>query len=174
MKTTILEKVEQIENDRIDLLNKLAEYDEDKLNCKPASGKWSVLQIINHLIISEKLSVIYIKRKLSGKNGLGKATLKSKINAFVLRYGLLLPLKLKAPENVSNLPDYDSFENIKQNWDKVRKSFVSIIIDLPDDMLDKDIFKHPTVGKMNIEGAIDFFDSHFKHHRKQIYSLLTK
>ncbi len=174
MKTKILERMEQIERDRNDLLEKLAAFDDEYLNKKPQPGKWSVLQILNHLIKSEKLSVIYIKRKVSGNSIPEQSTFKSKINAFILHFGLRLPIKLKAPDNVSDLPDYDTFENVTQNWNKVRELLLSIIIDLPDDMLNKDIFKHPTTGKMNIKGAIDFFDSHFKHHRKQIYSLLNK
>ncbi len=172
MKTRLLEKLELIEKERKTLLEKLAGFDDEKLNEKPKPDKWSVLQVMNHLIKSEKLSVVYIKRKVNGNSDLKRTSFKSKINAFLLRIGLLLPLKLKAPANVSDLPDYDTFENVKANWDKTREMFLSIIIEMPDEMLEKDVFKHPSIGEMNIVGAVDFFDSHFKHHRKQIYSLL--
>ncbi len=174
MKTSVLEKVERIEKERNDLLEKLSAFDDEYLNMKPRPGKWSVLQILNHLIKSEKLSVIYIKRKISGQSEIKQSSIKSKINAFILRTGLRLPIKLKAPDNVSDVPDYDTLENVKQNWDKVRRLFLSVIIDMPDGMLDKDVFKHPVTGKMNIKGAVDFFDSHFKHHLKQVYSIINK
>jgi len=173
MKTAIKEKVNRLEQKRLELMAELEILNEDKLNYKPAPGKWSIIQIVHHLIKSEQLSVIYIKRNITNKSGISKSSFRAKFNAFVLKWGLILPLKLKAPNNVSDVPDFDTFENAKSKWDKVRNSFVSVIESMADDLLSKDIFKHPIAGKMNLEGTIDFFDAHFKHHLKQIKSLLT-
>lgn len=174
MHSKIQSKINQLEKDRLTLLNEIEGLNEDQLNYKPNPDKWSIIQVIHHLIKSEKLSVIYIKRKISNKSLLENSNIKSKINAFALKWGLNLPLKFKAPTNVSDVPDFDTFENVKLKWDKVRNSFSSIINDTSTEVLTKNIFRHPIAGRMNMIGTIEFFDSHFKHHRKQIKALLTK
>lgn len=173
MKTAIKEKINQLEQKRFELMSELEVLNDERLNYKPLENKWSIIQIMHHLIKSEKLSVIYITRKITNKSTIDKSSLISKLNAFALKWSLILPLKLKAPHNVSDVPNFDTFQNTKSKWDKIRNSFASIVESMSDDLLNKDIFKHPVAGEMNIEGTIDFFDAHFKHHQKQIKPLLT-
>ena len=165
---------ESLEKKRYELFEELEKINNQKLNLKPNPDKWSIIQVMHHLIKSEQLSVIYIKRKISNKSLLENSNIKSKINAFALKWGLNLPLKFKAPTNVSDVPDLDTFENVKLKWDKVRNSFSSIINDTSTEVLTKNIFRHPIAGRMNMIGTIEFFDSHFKHHHKQIKALLNK
>ncbi len=174
MKSKLQNKIAQLEKDRLTLLNVIKSLSEDELNFKPKKDKWSIIQVMHHLIKSEQLSVVYIKRKISSKSNIDKSNLRSRFNAFILKWGLNLPLKLKAPANVSDVPDFDTFENTASKWNNVRNSFIDLINNTSGEILDKDIFKHPIAGKMNILGTLDFFDAHFKHHQKQIKSLLAK
>jgi len=167
------EKFVQLEKDRLTLLNEIKILNDDELNYKPKPDKWSIIQVIHHLIKSEQLSVVYIKRKISNKSNIDKSNLRSKFNAFALKWGLNFPIKFKAPASVSNVPDFDTFENTTSKWDNVRNSFIDLINNTSERILYRNIFKHPIAGKMNIIGTLDFFDAHFQHHKKQIKSLLT-
>ena len=55
----ILSKLEDINQDLENLFSKLEDYSDDKLNKAPKEGKWSISQIMNHLILAETLSLKY-------------------------------------------------------------------------------------------------------------------
>ena len=54
-----------LDKDLHELLKELGKYSDDDLNYSPGDGKWSVLQIMNHLKLSEQLAHRYIVKKLS-------------------------------------------------------------------------------------------------------------
>jgi uncharacterized damage-inducible protein DinB len=50
---------EQLENDRNRLMAELVKATSDKLFLKPSKEKWSVNEILTHLVISEQLTLRY-------------------------------------------------------------------------------------------------------------------
>jgi uncharacterized damage-inducible protein DinB len=54
-----------LEEDRVRLLTSLRGISTDKLLQAP-EGKWSIQQILAHLIAAEKLSIMYLRKKMLG------------------------------------------------------------------------------------------------------------
>ena len=55
------------------LAGDLAGCSHEELSAKPSSGAWSVLDIIQHMMIAEKGSLAYVKKKTSYPDSLKKA-----------------------------------------------------------------------------------------------------
>ena len=168
MDSKIESEFNKLEKSRFQLFAKLDEKEEPELNYHPDKNKWSVIQVLNHLIITEQLSIKYINKKLTYRTNIKNTGLGAVIRFFVLKLMLQTPLRFKAPEIVSEAPDNGDFNYIKSQWDQTRKELRKLLDDLPEEFLNKNIFKHAIAGKMNIYQTLGFMEEHFKHHLKQI------
>ena len=174
MHLTFQNLLDSLEQERKDLHLVLQPFPDEMLNRPPAPRKWSAVQVMHHLIISEELSLKYLKKKLSFNPTLKKADWKAKARKGVLKFYLGLPLKFKAPKGVNDaaLPKFVSLEETMERWAKARKEMRDFLEQLPEDHLDKELYKHPFAGKLTLRGMLEFFQSHFRRHREQIIRTL--
>jgi len=172
MSDKILSKFGKLEEDRNELFLILEKVNKELLNNKPQKNKWSIIQVVHHLYKSEQLSIVYIKRKLRDKNKIKKSSLVSLGRGLILEWTLRFPTKLKAPTNVSDVPDFAELKLYDTKWNIMRSDLLEIIENTNLEILKSDIFKHPSVGEMNMLSALKFMQAHFEHHKKQIDNIL--
>ena len=172
MDSKLESKFNQLESSRLQLLAELEKRDDKELNFHPGKDKWSVIQVMHHLIIIEQLSIGYINKKLTYKTNIKKSGFGAAIRVFVLTLILKMPFRFKAPKIVSEVPDNSDFKETKDQWDQIRKEMRELFDNLPEELLNKNIFKHALAGKMNIYQMLGFMEEHFKHHVKQIDRIL--
>jgi len=156
------------------LLTEVKVYSEDQLNRQPKENSWSVIQVMHHLMMSENGSLKYVKKKLSFKPELKKAGVKAAFREFGLNTYLKSPFKWKAPEAISgdNLPANETFWKTAQDWKNQRIELREFLETLPEEMLKKEVYKHPFVGRISIPGMLRFFHQHFDRHNKQIQKII--
>jgi len=159
-----------------ELLKVLKDYSERTLNKKPVEGKWSVLQVMHHLILVEGYGKAYVEKKLSFNPNPKKAGLAGTWRNFVMKTVLKFPFKVNAPDAVSgdNLPEESSFWETAKKWKQQREELRTFLESLPVEHFNKELYKHPLAGKMSLYGLMDFNVAHFKRHRKQINKILAK
>lgn len=174
MKNKIKTRFDKLELDRKKLFSKLGKVNEDILNYKPQENKWSIIQVIHHLYKSEQLSLVYIKRKLRDTQNIKKSGIGSLARALLLEWALRFPTKLKAPANVSDVPDTAKLEFYSEKWIRIRNDLSEIIENTNIEILNGNIFKHPSVGEMNMLHALKFMQAHFDNHKKQIDNILQR
>lgn len=170
-----LEKqIKRLDDKLIQLLKTLKVYSEDQLNRKPAEDKWSVIQIMHHLMLSEAGSMNYVKKKISFNPELKDAGVKAALRELALGTYLGSPLKRKAPDFISGdkLPAHASFWKTAQDWKNQRSELQEFLHKLPPDLLKKEVYKHPFVGRITIYGMLRFFEQHFDRHQKQIQRII--
>lgn len=174
LKDKLLEQFDRLETDRSDIFSELDTLSQKKLLFKSDPDKWNILQILDHLKTSEKLSVVYIKKKSGSGNDIEKSGFLAKFRLFALKIAFVLPFKYKAPkitDATGNDPDY---EELKSDWNVIRNDLKKLIQSLDERTLKSEIFKHPRVGMLNMEQTLGFFETHFKHHQKQIERIVNK
>jgi uncharacterized damage-inducible protein DinB len=165
----------KIEQKRLDLFLFLEKQDPSVLNQKPAPEKWSANQNVLHLIEAETASLAYMKKKLSfGFDNLQKAGFKSWLRRLALRIGFMLPIKVKAPANLSNLPDNLNLADLKMRWANLRAEYITFFAELPELVFHAELWRHQIAGKMNLAQMLDFFDDHVNRHRGQIERTLKE
>src|SRR4051794_20382150 len=92
---------DKIENQKQDVFEMIADLSAAQINGKPSSGKWSISQIISHLIIAEKLSVNYIQKKIQGVDNAKDSGLVEELKMLVLKISQRIEgIKFKAPKYV--------------------------------------------------------------------------
>lgn len=173
MKNKVLQQLNILEESRRSLMSLCEQVPEESLQRQPQPGKWSVMQIITHLITSEQLSLNYIRKKSQGIKDLPNTGIGADARMFLLKISQRIPLKYKAPKVVvQHTPETLSFEKSRQAWENLRKELHSFIINMESQDLKKAIYKHPVGGRLNILQALIFFQEHFNHHLPQINRLI--
>lgn len=164
-----------LEGSKANLLTLVSKMTEEELNRKPEPGKWSIGQILYHLLQVEVLSLQYMRKKMDNVTDINNTSVKERLRMVMLRGSLALPLKYKAPKVVSeNIPEEINLEGVKVSWTAIRNELYLFIDNLPEDMLRHKIFRHPFIGMINIGQVLSFYQSHFNHHLPQIKRLLSK
>ncbi len=169
-KNEITSKLNALDQRISDLLFSLKPIPQEKLNIQPKENAWSVLQIVHHLILAEEGSLKYLKKKLSFNPKLNKVSLSSKLRLKLLTTWAYTPVKFKAPDAIGGeaLPTQSTLEEVSNKWKIVRADMRAFLSKLPDDILDKEVYKHPFAGKLSLEGMLTFFEAHLDRHEKQI------
>lgn len=161
-----------LESERDALMTSLKNLSADKRQHAP-EGKWSIQQILAHLIAAEKLSIMYLQKKMLGITEAENTGLWEEAKMILLRISQRLPFKFKAPKTVvDNTPSYASFEELMADWDKTRAELKTLLEKFDDTQIKKQIYKHVRAGRLNIQHALMFFQEHIVHHTPQINRLL--
>ena len=148
----------------------MEKYDDEQLNRRPTPDKWSALMVMHHVMIAEKRSLVYLKKKLSYNPELRRAGLGDRFRSLVLTIFLKLPFKFKAPDGVGDdmLPVRTTLAETVEEWRKIRRELWDFLEELPEELWQKSVFKHALAGRMSLEGMLLFFRTHFDRHHKQI------
>lgn len=156
------------------LLEEVSTLSDEALNRKPASGGWSAMQTMHHLILVEVASMAYLRKKLSFNPEFKKAGLGSHLRFYLLQVSLSLPIKFRAPAPVADdkLPAYATLADTRTRWQEVRAEWTAFLTQMPDGLLDKEVYKHARAGKLGWGQMLGFFETHFKRHLKQLRAAL--
>lgn len=166
-------KLSLLEGTRMSLLEKLKNVDISKLNTSPAEGKWSVAQVIYHLNQAESNSVIYVSKKMKDVNNLKKSGLYEKLKMLVVKLTFILPIKYKAPAILGEMPQSVNYNEIIIKWEETRKRLKGLIAAMPEDMLSMKVFKQPAAGRLDIYQMLEFMQTHFNRHVKQVERVVS-
>lgn len=175
MNNKLRKQFEVLETQRKKLVSLIAPLSHDQLHAHP-EGKWSIAQVLSHLIASEHLSVNYLNKKMQGIEDIPNTGVKEEFVMAALIVSQRLPfLKFKAPSVVAdNTHVYQTTEQLTEAWNKGRAELKEVLSRFQDNQLQRKIYKHPIAGKLNIQQALRFFQEHIIHHTPQIKKLLRQ
>lgn len=160
---------------RVEALLRLMEpYDDDRLNRAPAPGSWSAIQVAHHLLLVESLALRYVEKKLSFQPELNRASWREWRNLLVLQVYLHTPLKFRAPDAVGeqHLPTFTPLADTRRQWEAVGAAWQAFLENMPENLCDKAVFRHPMAGRLSWRGTFAFFKAHLGRHRRQLLRAL--
>lgn len=156
------------------LLSLLSAYTTEQLQEKPTPESWSAIQVIQHVMLAEQLSVGYVRKKMQFPQGLKKSSLENWIRLQLLRFFMNAPLKFKAPAIVAE-PKFSNdvdFGILAEKWRAIRTDLRKLLDEFPPELEGTNIYKHAMAGRLSLNGMLEFFEGHFSRHRKQIFNAL--
>lgn len=161
-------RLNELETLRTEIVSQYDAYTTDQLTFKPEPGHWNLLQVLDHIVTSEKMSAIYIKRQLNGKKYPPPPGMKSRFRYNLLKVALKLPFRYKAPSIVDSTGKTPDLHILQESWKTIRGEIRTIIETTDEELLDLGVYEHPRAGLLNMEQALDFLDMHIRHHEKQM------
>jgi DinB superfamily len=163
-----------VERQRAEILSQVKQLPPDRYMLQPSPAKWSIAQILTHLLTSEKFSIGYMKKKMLGIDQLNNSGIAGTLRFTLLQLSQRIPiLKFKAPNVVvANTPQALPFDELVSQWDELRNDLKSLLESIEEKNIKKAIYKHPLAGRLDAAQATAFFYEHTHHHLPQIKRLL--
>ncbi len=171
MKASILSRNQRYGNQVQSLLDSLNSYSEEQLNRKPADGGWSPMQVLHHLILSEELSMAYVRKKMGFTSEFENNNASARLRSLLLWLSLNMPFKYAAPRAIGseNLPEHATLADTRTKWQEARRVWDDFFEQMPVELSNKLVYKHPRAGKVTWLQMLAFFETHLARHRKQIF-----
>lgn len=145
-------------------------------SCPPAilnnsnNDKWSVLQILEHICMTEKLICVLVSKPSDKEAETNELLGNDKIKKLVVEKR---EYKVMAPESLipkGDIKDQEGFAQIfLQQRDKLKQDIQTGIL-----IIDNRIHKHPMLGEMTIKDWLNFLIHHTQRHLEQIKDLLAE
>lgn len=174
MNKELQKNYESLQHQREALLSKVQHVPASVLNQAPAAGKWSVNQILTHILTSERVSLGYMKKKSKGVNEVGNSGIIESLRLWVLIFSQRIPVKYKAPKVlVQNTPEALSLDELNAQWNVVRDDLAAFLDGIEEKNIRKIIYKHPFAGRLDVRQALIFLEEHIRHHTPQIERIIN-
>jgi hypothetical protein len=164
---------------RLDKLKSEAEemfsrFSDEELNMPQAPGKWGAIQHFAHILSSETLSLMYMKKKIQGVSEAGKSGLSERVRSGLLRFAMKTSLKFKAPPVLEEPASFIKKEEFLSKWNNLRNDYREFLEPIKEDIASSRIYKHPVMGRMDLLQALDFLGVHLERHLKSAKEILAK
>lgn len=159
---------EKYQSAKNDLLNFTSSLSQTQQTYKPDSETWSVLEIIEHLILVEEVSLRGIQKRLEEKSAIKPAGLSTWFRSFLLNTGLRINVKYKAPSKRVHPENPQSLVDLNQRWEKSNNVLTQFISGFSDSDLNLPVYRHPRGGDITLTYGLEFFLEHLNHHLQQI------
>lgn len=165
---------DRLEQIKTEILSKISDLTDKDLELS-AVGKWSLAQVLMHIITSEQLALNYMRKKSLGIDQLEKSGALEPLKLLLLKISQRLPIKYKAPKViVEKTPTFPNKTEMVNIWDGDRRQLKLFLSGIAERDIDKKVFKHPIAGMFNAAQGLDFLREHIIHHKPQINRLLSR
>jgi uncharacterized damage-inducible protein DinB len=175
MNASLQKLFDKIELQRTTLLHSISHLTEEQLNTRIIPGKWSVAEILSHIISAERLSLMYLHKKILAIDSTQDSGLWEEVKINLLKISQRMPgLKFKVPRALEEkMTQYNSISAMTAEWNLVRKELADFLDKIPDTKIERMIYRHARAGYLNVRHALIFFREHIIHHTPQIKRLVN-
>lgn len=167
----VLASYSQLERSTQQMLALLAGWTPDQLQFRPQPGAWSALDVIEHLMLTEKSVLEGMQRNV----GKGHAvTVGGRCRSAMVLAVMGLPTRVKVPASVTFVLPSAASTNLPAaaaSWERDREQFTHFLEGLSNAQCKEGLFKHPIGGWATAAGAVLFLRAHQRHHRYQLSRL---
>jgi hypothetical protein len=142
-------------------------------NLKPDASSWSILQVFRHMMQSEGQILKYLRKKIQGSAFASNANLWSSIRSVILNTSMRLPLKYKVPDAIRvDFEENYHFEKLSSEWKTLRAEMRDFLETIDEEIAQKEIFRHPVVGRMSLLQGLSFMQVHLERHARQVERIM--
>ena len=165
---------QKLEHKREKLTQQLLSLSEEQYTKKPTAGSWSAIEAANHVYLSEKLSLAYLKKKLAYPETIPPFHFKSWGGVMLIKIVFGTGYKWNAPEMIDMRHQQPvlSPEELKVKWPLQRQEMISFIESHHASFGSHLVYRHPYAGRMTMHQMLIFLNEHLGHHMKQIDRIL--
>lgn len=147
------------------LLDELASLTPENLARRPVPGKWSILEIVEHLVISEREVVRFPAGPARPRR------LKHRFAYWAVFFVLRFRVRVKVP-SPKMLPQGEwSLSEARRQWDENLAQIRAYAAGLGHPELRRAVFRHPVAGPITLGQALTLGLLHLEDHTRQIRRL---
>jgi hypothetical protein len=162
-------RLQMIDRRRLALLDEVEALDVRLLVARPRPDKWSIREIIEHLVLAERdiLKNLPDASQLHARERTPVNHLLYGVVIFVLRFGIPVPVPA-----ASMLPSGNrSLNELRRMWDETHEWLKTYVSGLDREGLRRAVFRHPVAGPLTARHAVHMLAVHLHTHTRQIRRL---
>lgn len=151
---------------RTALLDELAALPETALTAHPRADKWSILEIVEHVIRAER--VVFDGVATPEQLAARRRTVASRVRSVIVHSVLRLDIPVEAPSKKMLPTGTRSLAELRAHWDETSGWLASYaaLIDARGD--DPAVFSHAIIGPMTFAQSLRLRRTHLDRHMRQI------
>ena len=166
MRASLAAELDSLEQRRNALTRHLAEYPDAQLRLRPKPDSWSLLEVMEHLMLSEEASLDWVTRTRRGR---------------VLQrrwyHGALALLIARALDSAMRVPwtgrritptGTSDLATLQRQWAEVAAGWQAYARSITGAAENALVFRHPIGVPMNAQETLVFLRRHFDHHMHQV------
>ena len=168
MDSRIATSWERLTTRRDRILAEFTPWPDEQLRQRPAPEAWSVIEVIEHLLLTEKLTFAGVRKN---RGAAIPITLRDRVRAGLVLGVMLLPTRVRIPKGVTALaPSHadQALSRFVEGWETERRQMREYLATLSGKDLTEGVFKHPVGGWVTVRGTLIFLESHLLHHGYQL------
>ena len=158
----------RLEQSRTRVLGLVEATDQRQRSVQQAEGKWSMLQVIDHLILAEEGTLRVFEQ---GPPPEPKVKVRSLLALRAIEGLFGLRLRLRVPSKSLTPREPESLEALRLRWTMVSDGITQYAGALEPDDLRQPRFRHPVAGWVTVGQGLDFLERHIRHHERQIHRI---
>ena len=172
MLTEIAEKFESLSQKHVNLCRQLNELSRESLTFKAGPDRWSVVEVIEHLVIAEK----DLLQQLS--NNIPVSTL-DPVSKTPDRYRMVIKvmeqdIEVDVPDKRAEPQGRLTLDELIEQWDDIRVRLPEYLTAVTDEKKDDLVYRHPFGGPLSVIEALHFIEVHFDNHMRHIDRIVAQ
>jgi len=154
------------------LLQRLDSLSGARLSFKAGPDKWSIVEVVEHLVIAEKSLVKQLSANIpdSTLDPDAKTPDKHQTVIKVMERDIEVDVPHESLEPRGNI----ALEDLRKQWNDIRKKLPDLLAAIKPEKKDDPVFQHPYGGPLNIFDTLQFFEVHFDNHMRHIDRILAQ
>ncbi|CAM3024164.1 DinB family protein [Paenibacillus sediminis] len=153
--------MEETQKAREQIWQSVSDLSDQQLNEHVEAGKWSIMQVLEHLYLTEQTVLKGISNALESEEN--NPTEPKPVHLVVDR-----TRKLEAPAHLVPSDTFTTLQEIKSKLDQSREALTTLVAGISEDDLKQKSFQHRNLGLLNVEQWISFIGYHEGRHLAQI------
>jgi len=153
------------------LLQHLNSLTDDLLDFKAGPDKWSIIEVIEHLVVAEE----NMQEQLSGATA--APTLdpqdRSAKNYHIVIKVMTKDIPVDVPDESLEPHGQFSLEELLVRWDDTRQKTRTYINEINSEKVEDLVYRHAFAGPLNMAETLRFIDVHFDNHMRHIDRIIA-
>jgi hypothetical protein len=153
------------------LLQQLNSLTDDVLYFKAGADKWSIVEVIEHLVVAEE----NMQEQLSGATAAPPLDPqdRSAKNFHIVIKVMTKDIPVDVPDESLEPHGQLSLEELLGRWDDTRKKNRAYIDAINSEKVEDLVYRHAFAGPLNMAETLRFIDVHFDNHMRHIDRIIA-
>jgi len=154
------------------LLQRLDSLTGEKLSFKVGPDKWSIVEVVEHLVIAEEGLVKELSTNIpdSTLDPEAKTPDKHQIVIKVMERDIEVDVPHESLEPHGRI----ALEDLLNQWKNYREKLPVLLTEIKPEKQEDPVFRHPYGGPLDISDTLQFFEVHFDNHMRHIDRILAQ
>jgi len=169
---TLEKRLQTFSDRRVALLDEVEALDHGVLVAKPLPGKWSILEVVEHLVLAER--AVFRGMPEPARLVAKERRLGHRVRYLLVMLVLKLRIRVRVPSAAMIPQGNHSLAELRRFWEENQDWLRSCIDHLGSEIGRKAVFKHPVSGPLTVEQAVRMAQIHLDGHIRQIRRLRAR